>query len=267
MRQRRIHPDYRTPTFLVALCLALVAARSGGAQEHPVVPGWQAVYTDPGEYRIGAEPLRRTGGAGLLGIAIASTKPSPDGSALLIQSIRADAYRGHRIRFAAWVRTTDVSGQSGLFARVDGGGIVQTSDYMLGRTIDGTTKWMEYAVVLDVPRDAVGITFGLQLTGSGEFFADDASFEAVDGDVAATGGRGHVIFPQALGDNGKGNGNGNGNGKRNGNGKGNANGVMQAGRVRAESNAQRQAQERAYLGAPLHPTNLDFENVSSIVNR
>lgn len=257
MTHRSTHPVHRTPTLLLALGVALAAPLSGRAQERMAVPGWQAVFTDPGEYGIAAEPLRRTGGAGLMGVGIASTMPSPRGSALLLQSIKADDYRGRRIRFSAWLRTDEVNGQAGLFARVDGGGVVQTSDYMLGRTIDGNTRWTQYAVVLDVPRDAIGITFGLQLTGPGELFADDASFEAVDVSVAVTGAAGYVISPRLANGNGPGSGHGNGSG----------NGVVQAGAIAGETSAKRLAQEKAYLHAPLQPVNLDFERVSTIASR
>lgn len=241
------HPDSR----MSLLCSALAICAFGGgvaqAQSASAIPGWAAVMTDGIEYRIAPEPLHRIGGNGSTGVGIESRVATPAGAALLLQSIRADEFRGRRIRFAGWLRTEDVEGQTGLLARVDGEGVVETSDYMIGHAVTGTTAWRHYEVVLDVPRDAIGITFGVQLTGTGQVFADDFSFEAVDATVAVTGRSGDVLIPAASPA-----------------ADGNGDGVVQAGAPRGPHAAQLLQQEQKYAHTPLRPRNLDFEQVPEI---
>ncbi len=52
----------------------------------------------------------------------------------------------------------------------------------------GSSDWTSYAVVLDVPTDAVVIFFGPMLTGTGVVWADDLSLDVVDPAKVATNG-------------------------------------------------------------------------------
>ncbi|WP_373069433.1 hypothetical protein [Gemmatimonas sp.] len=66
-------------------------------------------------------------------------------------------------------------------------GIVLEDLISFGRAIDGTSDWLLYSVVLDVPGNPVGITIGALLNGVGTARVDDMRFEVVDGTVATTG--------------------------------------------------------------------------------
>jgi hypothetical protein len=59
-------------------------------------------------------------------------------------------------------------------------------DNMQTRKITGTRDWATYTVVLDVPRDAAAIYFGILLDGRGRVWADDFTFEIVGKDVETT---------------------------------------------------------------------------------
>jgi hypothetical protein len=59
-------------------------------------------------------------------------------------------------------------------------------DNMQARAIQGTSDWRNYAVVLDVPKDATGIFFGVLLNGSGSVWMSDVQVEAVSTDVPTT---------------------------------------------------------------------------------
>jgi hypothetical protein len=59
-------------------------------------------------------------------------------------------------------------------------------DNMQNRAIKGTQPWTAYDVVLDVPEDATGISFGVLLAGAGEVWINDVSFEVVGKDVPVT---------------------------------------------------------------------------------
>jgi hypothetical protein len=174
------------------IAAALLAPIAASAQ---VPSGWQAVTDGSGEYTVGADVARRDGGQGYAGATIKANTETPIGSAMLAQSIRADAYRGKRIRLSGYLKTIGVNeGTAVLFMRVDGDGVVQTSDYMQNRPVMLTTDWARQEIVLDVPRNAVGITYGFMLGGSGQTWLDDVAIDVVGDDVATTGHNGG-LFP------------------------------------------------------------------------
>jgi hypothetical protein len=114
---------------------------------------------------------------------------APGGSATLAQTVPfgAEVYRGKRLRLSADVKAEAVADWAGLWLRVDGPSGTLGLDNMLGRPIRGTSDWTSYAIVLDVPRDSVGIAFGILLAGAGQVWLDDVRFEVVGPDVPTTG--------------------------------------------------------------------------------
>jgi hypothetical protein len=163
---------------------------------HAQVPaGWQAVTDGSGEYTVSADVARRDGGQGYAGATIRANVASPRGSAMLAQSIRADAYRGKRVRLTGFLKTIGVNeGTAVLFMRVDGEGTVQTSDFMENRPLMLTTDWARQEIVLDIPRNAVGFTYGFMLGGSGQAWLDDVQLDVVGDDVPTTG-RAGGLYP------------------------------------------------------------------------
>lgn len=51
------------------------------------------------------------------------------------------------------------------------------------RTIEGTTEWQRYEVVLDVPEDAANISFGISLFGTGTVWLNTVKLEVVGSDA------------------------------------------------------------------------------------
>ncbi|WP_225821042.1 hypothetical protein [Streptomyces naphthomycinicus] len=112
---------------------------------------------------------------------------NPKGFATLAQSIRADSYRGTRLRISAMIKTRDVLGWSGLWMRIDGEDDRTLGfDNMYDRRITGTTGWNVYSVVLDVPPHSADISFGVLLDGDGRVWIDHVKFEVVSDAVAVT---------------------------------------------------------------------------------
>jgi len=70
--------------------------------------------------------------------------------------------------------------------RVDKGTEPLAFDNMQKRPIIGTTGWQRYYIVLDVPKDATGIAFGILLSGPGQVWLNSTKFEIVGLDVPAT---------------------------------------------------------------------------------
>lgn len=172
---------------IVALCVPATATlpRAGA------VPfGWYA-SGDTSEYHIGTDVARRDGGTGYISATIKSVGDSPISFGLLQQSIRADDFRGRRVRLSGYVRTAPRNEGTGhLWMRVDGERGIESSDYMLARPVVTGTEWTRYDVVLDVSHRAAGITFGVALVGTGQVWLDDVQLEVVRNDVAVTGSAG-----------------------------------------------------------------------------
>jgi hypothetical protein len=184
-----------------ALTLAAAALLAPVVAQAQIPTGWQAVTDGSGEYSVIADGARRAGGQGYAGATIKANVESPHGSAMLAQSVRADAYRGKRVRLSGYLKTIDVNeGTAVLFMRVDGAGIVQTSDYMQNRPVMLTTDWKRQEIVLDVPSDAIGFTYGFLLGGSGQAWLDDVALEVVDDNVAVTGQPGGLYPASRRGD-------------------------------------------------------------------
>jgi hypothetical protein len=96
------------------------------------------------------------------------------------QPVRADNYRGKRVRFTAWVRSENVAGNlAGLWMRVDGPGATQAFDNSATHSIKGTSAWHQVEIILDVPADAIGITFGFLMRGQGFIAVDDMKWEVI----------------------------------------------------------------------------------------
>lgn len=119
--------------------------------------------------------------------AKSSVTPSEDGFGTLMQSFRAEQYAGKRVRFRAFAKTSTVTQWAGLWMRIDKGTEMVGFDNMQSRPLKGTTDWQSYDVVLDVPKDATGISFGVLLGGSGSVWISNASFEIVGSEVTVTG--------------------------------------------------------------------------------
>src|SRR5512138_2169475 len=100
--------------------------------------------------------------------------PEPAAFGALSQTIKADAYRGQRLRFSALVRTENAENMAALFMRVGGPGDKMLAiDNMRDRRITGTTGWTRYAIVLDVAEDAETIIFGFFLSLNGQAWMAD----------------------------------------------------------------------------------------------
>ena len=105
----------------------------------------------------------------------------------LQQFFAADAYRGHRLRWSGWLNSSGTANWSaGLWMRIDGPGVVLAFDNMSNRMVTTTSGWERFAVVLDVPANAIGISLGLLTLGAGEVVADDFVLETVDESVPVT---------------------------------------------------------------------------------
>jgi hypothetical protein len=175
-----------TMTAVASLLLAAGGPNSGPENATPV-PGWSFATEgsgiprnqDGGGFAAGID--REVAHGGHASVSIRSIVAEAHFRAVT-QLIKADAYRGKRVRLAGHLKTRDVrGGWAGLWLRVDGPDAkVLALDNMAAQRLMGTTDWSRHAVVLDVPEAAVRLAFGALLHGTGQVWADDLTLEVVD---------------------------------------------------------------------------------------
>jgi hypothetical protein len=110
---------------------------------------------------------------------LAAAVPEPAGSAVLMQTIFADDYRGNQVVFRGEIRTEAVAQQAGLrleiFTRArqlkaergDRGWQLRPDHEEHTMTISGSLGWTRREIRALVPEDAQLIRFGIILTGPG----------------------------------------------------------------------------------------------------
>lgn len=153
-------------------------------QQMPI--GWRARGPNPQDYEMGLDKGMFHGGKAS-GYIKSRASATPDGYGTLMQSIKADNYRGKRVRLSGYVKGRNIEGTAQLWMRVEGEQrTLLNFDNMNGRLIEGTIDWKRYEIVLDVPKNSVVIAFGLLLGGQGQIWIDDLELKAVGQDMAST---------------------------------------------------------------------------------
>jgi len=98
---------------------------------------------------------------------LAATVPEPADSAVLVQAIAAEDYRGRTVTFRGQLRTADIVGQAGLHLAVGGPLGAPLLDHGSSPTAPGSSDWTWHEVRMPVPGDAIVIRFGISLAGRG----------------------------------------------------------------------------------------------------
>ena len=103
---------------------------------------------------------------------LAATVPEPAGSAVLVQAIAAEDYRGRTVTFRGQLRTAGMAGQAGLHLAVSGPRSESIATRpLLGHgsslTAPGSSDWTWHEVTVPVPGAAIVIRFGISLAGHG----------------------------------------------------------------------------------------------------
>ena len=146
---------------------ALSAVLSSPALE-PVPEPWQVSGTHQRSYLAGLMPSASSyHGSRVVRLGLRTGIAEPAGFGTLMQSISATRYAGRRVRFAAAIRTHEVSDWAGLWLRIDTSSGPNRIDNMHDRALSQSTEWQQAAVVLDVPDDATSLHFGVLLSGAG----------------------------------------------------------------------------------------------------
>jgi hypothetical protein len=182
--KRALTVGFGVMTILVACCLVL----------HAAVPrGWYLEGTKPADYEVAVGAEAEYGN--YRSVVLRAKMPVVKGFGTLMQQFRADNYLGKRVRLSGSLKTDGLQDWAGLWMRVNKGNLVIAFDNMQGRVLKGTHDWKDYEVVLDVPRDATDISFGVLLQGSGSVWLRHPQLETVGYSVPTTGS---VNFPQQM---------------------------------------------------------------------
>ena len=150
--------------------------------------GWYLSGSNATDYESGIDQTQYQGRR----VVYLKAAPTTKGFGTLMQDFRADDYAGKRVRLSAMLKTENVANWAGLWMRVDKSSGASSSPKMLAfdnmqdRPVKGTEDWKNYNVVLDVPNDATGISFGVLLNGSGNVLLSNVKIGTVGSDVPLT---------------------------------------------------------------------------------
>lgn len=149
--------------------------------------GWLRRGSKPKSYEMGID--KAAGQDGKNAATIKSKKKKIDGFGTLMQVCKPDKFLGKRVRMSAIVKSENVIDWAGLWLRVDsqGSGEALEFDNMQERPIKGSSNWTRYEIVLDVPANALQLAYGALLSGTGQIWFDNVTFEIVDNSVKTTG--------------------------------------------------------------------------------
>ncbi len=148
---------------------------------------WLIAGSKPKSYEMGIDQVE--GRQGKNAATIKSIDKKIDGFGTLMQQSKPDKFLGKRIKMTGYLKAENVSDWSGLWLRVDQAGSQQSLsfDNMQDRSIKGTKDWTKYEIILDVPTNASMLAFGALISGSGQIWFDNITFEIVDNSVKTTG--------------------------------------------------------------------------------
>lgn len=149
---------------------------------------WFMAGSAPEKYVAVVDPSAAHDGCSSAKLESDSALPETFGT--LMQWCLPGQFAGRRLRMSAFARVEDVDEWAGLWLRIDSETGTQSLgfDNMEDRPLKGSTPWKRYEIVLDVPRDAAGIAFGVLLSGRGRAWVNQFRLDAVGLEVPTTGG-------------------------------------------------------------------------------
>jgi hypothetical protein len=158
---------------------------------------WSLRGSAPEDFVVGLDAHERT--AGHSSATITSLRDSP-GTGSLRQRAAAEGLRGNRVEFSVDLKTVGVNRAANVFfdARDANGKSVafdnmwlnydedRTKELIINRGVKGDTAWSTQHVVLDIPKEAVAVSYGVFLDGPGKVWIDNARIEVVTDEMPTT---------------------------------------------------------------------------------
>lgn len=141
--------------------------------------------TNPAEYEMGVD--HNCVHQGKASGYIRSINEKTEGFATMMQTFKADAFRGQNLQLSGFLKTNDVDGWCGLWMRVDGQDEeVLRFDNMSNRPVTGTTEWKQHSIVLQVPESSTSISLGVLLYKKGQVWANNLRIDTVGDEMPTT---------------------------------------------------------------------------------
>jgi hypothetical protein len=121
-----------------------------------------------------------------------SAAAEPRGSAVLVQAVFAEDFRGTTAVFSGDFRTEDVTGQAGLCLEIAEPDPRVHPDRGAGRvvTVTGSRDWSRHQITVPVSQDDEIIRFGIVLAGPGRVWLRNPDLRAAGPDDAEPAGGG-----------------------------------------------------------------------------
>ena len=144
------------------------------------IKGWFLSGDNPDGYLIGTDKavFHNESASGF----IRSKRNEVKGFGTLMQQTDISKYVGGKLSISAYIKTKDVKGWVGLWARLDDEySQVLWFDNMQGRPIKGSNDWKKYETKFEIPKESVTLSFGVLLVGSGNVWINDVELnELID---------------------------------------------------------------------------------------
>jgi RNA polymerase sigma factor (sigma-70 family) len=166
--------------WLLRIATPLGAEPSGVVADGTAPQGWTCNGQD---YAFAVDSSVRH--VGKYSCRIESVGPRPTG-AMMSQAIRAEDYRGQRVRYSGFLKTESLEGMATLWMRIDGENELLAIDKTIQQAVRGTSGWRKAEIVLDVPADSKSIRFAILVEGTGKAWIDGLNLEVVERSVPVT---------------------------------------------------------------------------------
>lgn len=149
------------------------------------VKGWFLAGSEPAEYEIGIEQSAERNGK----VAYLKSKSQKvkKGFGTIMQSFDAEMFLGKKVKLTGFIKSSDLKKWAGMWMRVDDAKGSVSFDNMQDRPILATTAWKKYEIVLSVPETSKSINYGVLVSGAGQIWMDNLSFEIVGNADEETG--------------------------------------------------------------------------------
>lgn len=172
---------------MVAIACAGMLLSGGTVMAGSVAPkSWDIYGSKPDSYLVQVDSAQKSKYGNSVSLASKGTV-SATATATLMQTIKAEDYRGKRVRFAGYLKGQGVKSWAGLWMRTnDVADKVLILDNMEKRAFRGDGDWRKLDVVIDIPGDSAKISFGVLLVGEGQIWVSGLDFQVVDATVPVT---------------------------------------------------------------------------------
>lgn len=165
---------------IIIAALILFPAFVKAESLRPLPEGWTVIGNKKENFEVGTDPTLTGLGKSVAVIRCKEAKMDHSNFGGLMQSFKADRYRGKRLMLTAQIKTKGAGYGAGLWMRVDGPNKeVLAFDNMMNRALGGDADWRTAKIILDVSPKAKAIFYGALLSGTGQAWITSLKFETV----------------------------------------------------------------------------------------